>query len=202
MSAAEIRTRIERAVGRHLRPSLECEPLPGEIAIVDDVVAAVLPLLEKAGSRGDHWKRVAVEMEQDRDRLLDELRLSRSLRLEWSAIRAALNPEVHTSARTIAYLTARGWVKDHERRGGEVWAHKRGCAKVMVFVPLDTSYADWDKKMAEMANDVAGRMGTGELDVLAGVAASGAAAGTPGHVGGNVTTDDVALNSEGGDQLE
>jgi hypothetical protein len=38
---ADLRARIERAVGMHLRPGPECEPHPDEIAIVDSVMAAL-----------------------------------------------------------------------------------------------------------------------------------------------------------------
>ena len=38
---SDLRARIERAVGQHLRPSLECEPHPDETAIVDSVMAAI-----------------------------------------------------------------------------------------------------------------------------------------------------------------
>lgn len=36
-----LRARIERAVGMHLRPSLDCSPHPDETAIVDSVMAAL-----------------------------------------------------------------------------------------------------------------------------------------------------------------
>jgi hypothetical protein len=110
-----------------------------------------------------------------RERIAPELALARSLRLEWPSIREAVNPDVHTPARTVAYLAAHGWVKDHERRGGEDWhdqPHRDGRAH-WVFVPLDTSFADWDKRMAVLVRDLADMRDVGELQVLADIAEAG-----------------------------
>lgn len=105
---------------------------------------------------------------------LGERDLARSVRLEWSSIRAAVNPQVHTGARTIAYLESLGWVQERVRRGGEVWrtVPDEYGDSFYVFVPVDTSFVDWDKRMAELAHDVADRLGVGELGVLAGIAAA------------------------------
>lgn len=104
-----------------------------------------------------------------------ELALARSLRLEWPSIRTALNPDVHTPARTVAYLKARSWEKDYDRRGGECWHDQpdRDGKMRFVFVPLDPSFADWDKRMAELVHDLADACGTGELGVLADIAEAG-----------------------------
>jgi len=128
--------------------------------------------LEQATARGDHWKKVAVEIEQDRDRLLGELEAAYELRLEWGSIRAAVDPEVHTPARMLALLAGFGWVKERARRGGEVWHSQpeEDGDMTFVFVPLETSFADWDKRAAELARDLADRLGTGELGVLARIA--------------------------------
>jgi hypothetical protein len=108
-----------------------------------------------------------------RERIAPELALARTLRLEWPSIRASLNPEMHTPARTVAYLAAHGWVKHRERPGAEVWEHADSGGRVLVFVPLDTSYGDWDKRMAEMVSVLAECHSIGELGVLADIAEAG-----------------------------
>lgn len=114
-------------------------------------------------------------LEQAAAALAVQLQAARSLRLEWPSIRAAANPEIHTPARTIAYLTAQGWVKDHERLGGENWHSQPGGEGrvTYVFVPLITNFVDWDKRMAELAYDLADARGTGELQILADIAEAG-----------------------------
>ena len=97
-----------------------------------------------------------------------ELRLARLLRLEWPSIRAAVNPDVHTPASTVAYLAARGWVKEYDRRGGAVWQNSE--LERSAFVPMETGFVDWDKRMAELVRDLADAYGTGELGVLAAIA--------------------------------
>ncbi len=105
----------------------------------------------------------------------EELKLARSLRLEWPSVRAAVNPDVHTPARTVAYLKGRGWVKDWERRGGEDWHDQpdRDGKMRYVFVPLETGFVDWDKRMAMLVRDLADAYGTGELGVLADIVEAG-----------------------------
>lgn len=104
-----------------------------------------------------------------------ESNLARSVRLEWPSIRTAVDPNVHTGARTIAYLKAHGWSKDHDRRGGEDWHDQpdRDGKMRFAFVPLDTSFVDWDKRMAELVHVLADLNGTGELGVLADIAEAG-----------------------------
>lgn len=104
-----------------------------------------------------------------------ELEVARSVRLEWASIRGAVNPEVHTPARTVAYLKAHGWVKDWERRGGEDWHDQpdRDGKMRYAFVPLDTGFVDWDKRMAELVRDLADAYGMGELQILADIAEAG-----------------------------
>lgn len=110
---------------------------------------------------------------------LGERDLVRSVRLEWSSIRAAVNPEVHTPARAVAYLVAHGWVKDSDRRGGENWhdAPDRNGRSRWVFVPTNASFVGWDKRMAELVRGLADAHGCGEMGVLAAIAA--AAPGVP-----------------------
>jgi hypothetical protein len=96
---------------------------------------------------------------------LGERELARSVRLEWPSIRAAINPDVHTPARAVALLKARGWEKVPDRRSGAVWQNEE--LERSAFVPMDTSFADWDKRMAELVHDLADAYGTGELGVLA-----------------------------------
>jgi hypothetical protein len=105
---------------------------------------------------------------EDLEDMRTEIELARSLRLEWSAIRAALNAEVQTPARTIAYLEARGWVKESDRYGGAVW--QNADLERSAFVPMLTHFVDWDKRMSELVHDLADAYGTGELGVLADIA--------------------------------
>ncbi len=133
-------------------------------------VVAVLesqPDDEGVPARSRHSKPIPAGMDP-----IGELALARLLRLEWSSVRAAVNPDVHTPARTMAYLKARGWVKDHDRRGGEDWHDQpdRDGKMRFAFVPLDATFVDWDKRMAELVRDLADAYGTGELGVLAAIA--------------------------------
>lgn len=91
-----------------------------------------------------------------------------SLRLEWSSIRSALDPALHTPARAVAYLTANGWAKESDRHGGAVWQNAE--LERSAFVPMETSFVDWDRRMAELVHDLADAYGTGEIAILAAIA--------------------------------
>lgn len=54
-----MRARIERAVGMHLRPSMEATPLPGEIAIVDAVMAVVVAEIKRLDRDLNDWRNAA-----------------------------------------------------------------------------------------------------------------------------------------------
>ena len=126
--------------------------------------------------RSAEWPRNSYALSRpDLEALLASLDQARSLRLEWPSIRAAINPDVHTGARAIAYLKARGWEKDHDRHSGEDWHDGPDSQGRMrfVFVPLDQSFGDWDKRMARLVKDLADAHGTGELGVLADIAEAG-----------------------------
>lgn len=112
---------------------------------------------------------------EDLEDMRAEVNLARSLRLEWSSTRAAVNPDVHTPARTIAYLKALSWVLDYDRNTGQFWRDKpdRDGRSHFVFVPVDQECEDWDKKMAELVRHLANILGVGELQILADIAEAG-----------------------------
>lgn len=122
--------------------------------------------------RSAEWPRNAYALTRaDMEAVLGLLDQARSLRLEWPSIRAAVDPEVHTGARVVAYLEARGWVKEFDRRGGGVWQNVDLGRSV--FVPMETGFEDWDKRMAELACSLAYAYDSGELGVLAAIAEAG-----------------------------
>lgn len=130
------------------------------IPMVGDMVTEIGALRETAAAYGEDLEDMRTGIE-----------LARSLRLEWSSIRAALNAEVHMPARTVAYLAARGWVKESGRHGGAVWQNAN--LERSAFVPMLTHFVDWDKRMSELVHDLADACGTGELGVLADIAEAG-----------------------------
>lgn len=142
------------------------------------VVEELCDGLDKACARGDHWKRVAVEMEQDRDRLADLDLRARSLRIVARSLEPLIDPAVHCPGRLRAYLAARGWVLHEQHPEASHWRHdtkiRRGWeAQHSLVLMLDsTRFSDYAQRMAETAVDMADFEGVGELQVLADIAAS------------------------------
>lgn len=122
----------------------------------------------KAQARGDHWKGVAIEMEQDRDRLLAELNRIRALRPA-----ATISPAVHTPGRVLAYLHRLGWVREGGGRVAELW-HLVGEPDKRVMVPLIPRAPDYAKVLRFLVSDLARVQGAGEDSVLAGIEAEDA----------------------------
>lgn len=138
------------------------EMLPG---VVDRLSHDLL----KAQARGDHWKRVAAEMEQDRDRLLAELDQARSFRLAHPA--DAVDPERHTPERVRAHLQRLGWVRERGGRVVELW-HPVGAPEKRVTVPLIPTAPDYAKALGFLVSDLADLYGPGQLVVLAAIEAA------------------------------
>lgn len=146
---------------------------PGQWDIGVDLhiaVGALAPFMRELESqRGDHWKRVAVEMEQDRDRLRAELDRARRLRLARPS--AAVDPAVHTPQRVRAYLAAGGWEVAEGGRVAELW-HLAALPDRQLLVPLIPSAPDYAKVLGILASDLAERYSVGELRVLADIEAA------------------------------
>jgi len=140
---------------------------------LDIAVGVLAPLIrERDCRRGDHWKRVAAEIERDRDRLLallDQARTALAVAAERAVrlgcVGAAVDPAVHTPQRVTAHLGRLGWVRDGGGRIVELW-RLPGCPDVCVTVPLLPDGPDYEKVLGFLVSDLARAHGVGATQVL------------------------------------
>lgn len=95
-----------------------------------------------------------------------ELEMARTLRIDATSVRAAIDPEVHTPAKVRAYLAANGWRQTDPIR--DYWNRR----DVTVAVPQKPTAPDYTKRLAMYVQTIATVHETGELGVLAGIAAT------------------------------
>lgn len=117
--------------------------------------------------RSAEWPRNSYALSRpDVEALLARLDRARSFRL--ASPSTAVDPAVHTPERVAAYLTARGWAR---RAKGPLW--DLGGLET-VHVHNTATAPDYVKRTGLLVSDLASIYKTGELQVLADIAAASA----------------------------
>ena len=126
--------------------------------------------------RSEEWPRGVYALDRtDMDAVLALLDQARTLRITPRSLETLIDPGVHTPARVRGYLAANGWTLELPHPQCSEWQNPRypplrhqdradTCAVVMV---LDwDGFSDYARRVADLAVEVAGLHGVGELRVL------------------------------------
>lgn len=73
-----------------------------------------------------------------------------------------------TPAGLLRYLSASGWAKTNQRVGipAELWSYSAGPGPYAVLVPLDATYADYNRRVIDLTREIAEREGRGAIGVI------------------------------------
>lgn len=100
------------------------------------------------------------------DRLTRELKTAHAVRIPTDTLRPLIDPNRHTRERAAAYLEANGF---KPTEAVDIWERKDTCDLMLLPGPD----IDWADSVPYFVRNMADALGTGELGVLAGIAASG-----------------------------
>ena len=138
-----------------------------------DALEHLVPIVGDMVTEIGALRETVTAYREDLEDMRAQVELSQSMRLEWASIHVALNLEVHTPARMIAFLESLDWSKNRTRPGVEIWENGRDREYACVRVPLDEAFSDYGGVMAAAVRTLATALGTGELGVLAAIAEVG-----------------------------